>query len=169
MTRAAPRHGFQPKHDGWDDLRRLWQRPQVSAKAAAAETLPEVDSPPLVPIVETPVAAPMSTCATERRGDAGTPPQSSRARAPGPRPERLRAWFEDPAITVPRPAAPAASRRAFNLRAALVRMVGLGRPDPLFAALCRAHPGGPPPDVNPGVEGGRQVFQPDPLFFRREA
>lgn len=112
---------FQPWGDGWDHLRRLWQRPKMPRVAALQPApLPVVDSPPLAP-VELPSGGIV------------------------PRPKRLPLVGEVPLpslVPLPPP---------FNPRAALRRMAESGVPDPLFVALYRAHPLGPPPDVDPRI------------------
>lgn len=113
--------GFQPWHDGWDDLRRLWQRPKPARAAAAPapqDPLPVVESPPLAPVA--------LACG-------GVIPKSDRL------------WLIGAARLPAMPPLPP----PFNPRAALRRMADAGVPDPLFAALYRAHPEGPPPDVDP--------------------
>lgn len=58
-------------------------------------------------------------------------------------------------------------RAPFNMRRSLTRLYKAGQPDPLFAALARAHPFGPPFDVVPSREDAKPMritIDRSPLF-----
>jgi hypothetical protein len=172
--------GFRPRRDGWDGLRRMWQQPKAAPAASNPPDSPD-SSPPQGCACRAEVnALTARIMALEARLAAAVAPPAAPVRdaAAATVPQDPLPVVESPPLApvepacggvIPKPSIPAvgeAPRPAvwpaptrFNPRAALRRMAAAGVPDPLFAALYRAHPLGPPPDVDPSG-AGRAVHMP---------